>query len=245
MIKMSERSENSNISKRLSFVNWPGLVAGVFMIALPFLGAWWRVLAGVGVFEIAISPFYYSIVLINQSITSSLVSYVLFAAKLLIWLAGGFLIIGSLFSSEWWGRKIVDWGAMKVFWMVISLILLFTVGVYLANRFLPSFISGMVGSGVEVQLSLPYLFGSGLAKIIRENVTITAPITISITKSFWIAIITAVLGVSTKIYHGRIEDKATKTESEAEEIESSENTTVEKGKDMGNENKSEKSEKET
>lgn len=211
---MNNQSQSSDISEKLSLINWPGLVTGVLMLALPFLGAWWRAMAGTGVFKIAISPFYFSAVLVGQPITSSLVSYVLLGAKLAVWIGGIFLITGAVFSSKWWGRKLVNWGAMKVFWMVISLVLLFTVGIYLANRFLPSLISRFVGANAGVSLNLPYLIGTGEAKIQQENFSIIAPITISLKRTFWLAVTTAGLGVVTKIYNGKIEEKISPEEVE-------------------------------
>ncbi len=150
---MRDQPQSSGIKERLSLVNWPGLVAGVLMLVLPVLGAWWHAMAGNSVLEIGISPFYYNIVLTGQKITSSLVGYVLFAAKLTVWIGGIFLILGSVFSTKWWGRKLVSWGAMKIFWMIVSLVLLFTVGIFLANRFLPSLISRFIAADVNLSFA--------------------------------------------------------------------------------------------
>ncbi len=186
---MNEESKSSDISEKLKLVNWPGLAAGVLMLLLPLLGAWWRAVAGDGVFVIAISPFYYNIEVVGQVLTSPLVGYVLLGAKLTVWIGGAFLIAGSVFSSKWWGRKLVSWGAMKVFWMLIGLVILFTAGVYLANRFIPILISGMGGSGVSITSSLPYFSGSGFVEIQRESVmTVRAPVFLNLTKYFWIAV---------------------------------------------------------
>ncbi|MCK4405143.1 MAG: hypothetical protein KAV43_01375, partial [Hadesarchaea archaeon] len=113
---------------RLPPMNWFGLVAGALMLLLPFLGPWWSATVGTGAMDLALSPFDYRISLLEQPITSTLVGYFLLAAKLSVMIGGALMIAGSVGAKRWWGRRLVRFGAMRVFWMIIGLIALLLVG---------------------------------------------------------------------------------------------------------------------
>lgn len=204
---MEEESQTKRPFLGLPAFNWPGLAAGVLMLILPFMGAWWQAEVGDSVLRIALSPFYYEVMLAGQTLTSDLVGYFIIAAKLSVFVGGILMIVGSLTATKWWGRKLVRWGAMRVLWMLVALVAILIIGAFFMNRFLPSLISGMVGNGGEgtIELALPYLVGTGSGTIqIEQAVTISAPVTESLTSSFWLAILTAILGVGARIYHGRL-----------------------------------------
>ena len=176
------------------------------MLMLPFLGPWWRATVGTGAMEVALSPFDYSISLLGQPIWSTLVGYFLLAAKLLVIIGGVLMIAGSVGAKRWWGRQLVRFGAMKVFWMLIGLILLLVLGAVFLNSILPGMLPGMVGGagGATMQINVPYISGSTMSTIqIDTTATITAPITASLTRVFWIAVVVAALGIVARIYHRR------------------------------------------
>lgn len=184
-------------------VNWFGLVAGVLMIILPFLGPWWSATVGTGAMDLELSPFDYRISLLEQPISSTLVGYFLFAAKLSVIIGGALMIAGSVGARQWWGRRLVRFGAMKVFWMVIGLIALLLVGAFFMNSILPNLISGMVEGGA-IQFNVPYITGATASTIqMGDAITVTAPITASLTEIFWVAVLVAALGVVARIYHRR------------------------------------------
>lgn len=223
---MFEEKESNKGILEPSSINWPGLLAGVLMLILPFLGVWWKAAVGGSAFKLAISPFKYEVLLAGKSVTSALISYFIIAAKLTVIIGGVFMVIGSLTARLWWGKKILGWGTMKVFWMMVSLLVIVTIGALLANKFLPSMISGMIGDGGSINLNIPYLVGNGHVILNHEEgVTISGPIATSLTYSFGLAVVTAALGLVTKIYQGRIieePEKAEEEESEEETTESSE-----------------------
>ena len=191
---------------RLPSMNWFGLVAGVLMIMLPFMGAWWHATLGTGAADIALSPFDYDISVLEQPISSTLVGYFLLAAKLTVIIGGALMIAGSVGAKRWWGRRLVRFGAMKVFWMLIGLIVMLVLGAFLLNSILPSMLGGMVseGGGAAMQFNVPYVEGTTTSTIqIGSAATITAPITASLTGIFWVAILVAALGVAARIYHRR------------------------------------------
>lgn len=189
---------------KISEVNWFGLVAGALMIILPFLGPWWNASVGTGAMELAMSPFDYRISLLEQPISSTLVGYFLLAAKISIIIGGSLMILGSVGAKRWWGRRLVRFGAMRVFWMVIGLMALLLVGAFLMNSVLPSLLGQMGGEGVEMQLNVPYVTGTTTSTIqMGDAGTLTAPITTSLTGIFWVAVVVAALGFAARIYHRR------------------------------------------
>jgi len=187
---------------RLPLMNWFGLVAGALMLLLPFLGPWWSATVGNGAMDLALSPFDYRISLLEQPITSTLIGYFLLAAKLSVMIGGALMIAGSVGPKRWWGRRLVRFGAMRVFWMIIGLIALLLVGALFMNSILPSLMSGMLEGG-SMQINVPYVEGATTSTIQVDAVTITAPITASLTEIFWVAVLVAALGVAARIYHRR------------------------------------------
>jgi len=184
-------------------MNWFGLVAGALMLLLPFLGPWWSATVGTGAMDLALSPFDYRISLLEQPITSTLIGYFLLAAKLSVMIGGALMIAGSVGAKRWWGRRLVRFGAMRVFWMIIGLIALLLVGALFMNIILPSLMSGMVEGG-SMQVNVPYVEGATTSTIqVGDEATVTAPITASLTDIFWVAVLVAVLGVAARIYHRR------------------------------------------
>lgn len=205
---MSNIYQNEGFTSQLSLINWLGLTCGVLMLILPFLGAWWRFMVGTGVLKFSLSPFYYSFTALGEPISSQLIDYVILAGKLTAIIGGIFMIIGSLASSRWWGRKLLKWGSLKILWMLISLIAVILIGTLFMNEFLPSLISQAAGGEVPLELNLPYLLGSGQAEVqFSEDVKLIAPMTMEFTSSFWLVIVTVGLGIGARIYNGRISEK--------------------------------------
>jgi len=88
--------------------------------------------------------------------------------------------------------------------MIIGLIALLLVGAFFLNSILPSFLGGMVGEDVAMQLNVPYVTGTTTSTIqVGDVATVTAPITTSLTNIFWVAVVAAALGVAARIYHRR------------------------------------------
>ncbi len=174
------------------------------MLILPFMGAWWNVAVGEGILKIAFSPFYYEVGVIGETLTSSLVDYLIIAAKLTVLAGGVLLIIGSFKAREWWGEKLVKWGALKVVWMLIFLIIITVLGAFLTNRFVPSLLGDFVEGSFSMELSLPYLVGTGYVDfLIEEALRVSAPVSLSFTSTFWLAVLTAGLGIGSRIYQSK------------------------------------------
>jgi MFS family permease len=202
MMKLGLKSSDTGLPP----TNWFGLVTGVLVLALPFLGPWWIGRVGTGAMEIALSPFDVNMSLVGQPVQSSLVSLFLLAAKITFVIAGIFMILASLLPKRWWSKRLFRFGVMKPFWSVLSLLIIFVVGALIFNYALPGLLSGAfsgAGAGnAVVQINMPYISGTAVSTIqIGNTATITAPITFSLTGIFWLAVATAILGIVARIYH--------------------------------------------
>lgn len=200
-----------NFSNLLSSINWFGVIAGVFMLALPFMGPWWIGRAGTGAMEIALSPFDLNASFMGQPLSSSLVGLFLLFAKISMLIAGTFMILGSIFTKQWWSRQLVRFGVMKPFWMIIMLMVMLLIGTVIFNSVLPGVISGMAseaggsaGGAVQTSINIPYISGTATSTIaLGSNVAITAPVTLSLTGTFGVAVFVAALCIVARIYHRR------------------------------------------
>lgn len=210
---MGNASQSSGLIQRLPPFNWPGLATGLLMLVIPFLGPWLSAEVGTGALRVAFSPFHYEVFFAGQELTSSLVTFLILAAKLTLMIGGALAIAGSVFPKRWWGKKLVEWGGMKIILSVVFFIVIIVLGTFLTNRFLPGIITSLIDADASMQFGLPYLMGTGQATITAENaVTISAPVTISLTPAFWLSVGTVILGIGARIYHGRLLENLNESE---------------------------------
>jgi hypothetical protein len=206
---MSPDYSESSLKTFMLSLNWFGLVTGILMLLLPFLGPWWVGSAGRAM-EIALSPFDINVSILGLSIHSSMVGFFLLAAKITFIIAGVFMLLSSIFPKRWWSKRLFKFGIMKPFWSIISLVALLLIGAIIVNTVLPSVLTSMMGGAggenVAVQMSIPYISGSTASTIqIGNAATVTAPITFSLTGIFWLAVATGILGIIGRIYYRRFE----------------------------------------
>lgn len=188
----------------VSGFNWLGIAAGALMIFLPFAGVWWSGSLGAGALEVALSPFDLRISVFGSHLSIFLVELFLLAARITFIIAGALLILGSIWTRRWWSGPLMRFGVMKPFWSVLGLVIILAAGSILVNMVLPMIISSMSGGqGPGLALSVPFIVGSSVSTISIQNVTITAPVTFSLTQSFWLAVVTAGFGIAARIYHRR------------------------------------------
>ena len=143
--------------KLLSSMNWFGLVAGVLVLVLPFLGPWWIGRAGTGAMEIALSPFDVNMSLVCQPVQSSLVGFFLLAAKITFIIAGVFMLLSSIFPKQWWSKRLLGFGVMKPFSYVIFFIFPLVIVALAANILLPSLLPSMLSgtTGLQINAIIP------------------------------------------------------------------------------------------
>ncbi len=198
------------VKETLKGINWLALITGIFMIALIFAGPWWQVTAGDRAMEMAISPFEFNATLAGQSLRSTLTELFLLASKISFLLGGIFLIMSSLSPKSWWTKYLMKFGVMKPFWSVIMLVIMVVAGTVLMNNVVPGFLSSAVGQATGQQsqaqtiINLPYFSGSTQATLaLGGQATISTQITLGLTWAFWFAVVTAGLGIATRIFSRR------------------------------------------
>ncbi len=126
-----------NLRKLVRKINWFGVVAGILMMVLPFAGRWWRLTVGTGAIDLTTSPFGITTSAFGQTMESTLAKYIFLGATISIIIAGLFVLFASLFPEQWWSTRLMEFGATRVFWMAISLVVMTAIGAYIANNVLP------------------------------------------------------------------------------------------------------------
>lgn len=88
--------------------NIPGVVAGICLIALPFLGFWWSVRFGNGAFALEVSPFELGMSGFGQEFFSPLMAAVNLAIIISIVFFGALLLVGSVLRCSREYRELSD-----------------------------------------------------------------------------------------------------------------------------------------
>jgi len=126
-----------NLRKLVRKINWFGVIAGILMIVLPFAGRWWHLAVGTGAIDVTTSPFGITTTAFGQNMVSTFANYLFLGATISVIIAGLFILFASLFPEQWWSTRLMEFGATKVFWMAISLIVMITIGPFIVNNILP------------------------------------------------------------------------------------------------------------
>jgi hypothetical protein len=191
---MLEEVQKSDLLCR---VNWPGIIAGLFTIALPFLGMWWQFELGTGAVVMALSPFGVESRIFGESVSSPLFLWITLGLKLAVVYLGVLLLTGSVLSVSTshtaTAELFVRFSARKLSWLVVAFVAGLLIFVVLANR-LPEMV------GLPFQLELPYLIGTSTLSAGVEGMHITIPIVMSFTQAFGIAVVAAALGIVALLY---------------------------------------------
>ena len=192
---MSEESMKSNLWRR---VNWPGLIAGMLLIALPFLGRWWIFKLGTEAFIMAVSPFAIDVSIFGETIiVSPLVWWFILGFKLGVVYLGVLLLTGSILSVSNRYATIADmfvrFSARKLLWLVVAFVAMLLSVSVLVNQ-----LPGMLG--LPFQLQVPYLIGTSSFSIGMEGIQLTVPIFMGFMQAFALAVIAAAFGITAWIY---------------------------------------------
>lgn len=199
---MSEESMKSNKWRR---VNWPGIIAGILIIALPFLGSWWVFMLGTEAFIMAVSPFGIDVSIFGEAIiVSPLVWWLVLGLKLCVVYLGVLLLVGSVLSISDRGaaiaEQLVRFSARKLLWLVVAFVAVLLIVITLVNQSSAIFGSLTVDIPLQLQSELPYLSGEGRITGGLEGMHLTIPIFMELTQAFALAVIAAALGIAAWIY---------------------------------------------
>jgi len=160
----------TNLHKLVRKINWFGVIAGILMIVLPFAGMWWRFTVGTGAIDLSTSPFGITTTALGQTFESTLARYIFLGATISIIIAGLFMFFASLLPEQWWSARLMNFGATRVFWMVISLVMSPLIGAYIVNKILPggqTLTIYIVGATISIVIAvlLKYLASKFLKKL--------------------------------------------------------------------------------
>lgn len=184
-------------------INWFGVTVGILMLVLALSGAaWWHVNIGGGAIATSVSPFNVELSTFGASMSIPLITFFCIGARIAVSIAGILLLIGSIFTARWWSKKLVNYGALKLLWMIIGIV---AMGI-LMGVIGPALVSGMTpsGTGTQTQMNLPTLSGSGNLSVQMDGANLSSPITMALDGAFFLAIVAAALGVVARIYHRRL-----------------------------------------
>jgi hypothetical protein len=192
----------SDMMAVLRKINWPGIIAGAVIIALPFLGSWWLFRLGTDAMIMAVSPFGIEVSIFGDDIaTSPLLWWLILGLKLGVVYFGVLLLIGSTLSvSNRYmiiAELFVQVTARKVFWLVVAFVVVLLLVSVLLNQ-LPEVL------GLPFQLQVPYLSGTSSFSMSMEYVQLTIPIFMGFTLRFALAVLAAALGIAAWIYQKKL-----------------------------------------
>jgi len=190
-----------NVSEPGGFyrVNFPGVIAGIALIVLPFLDVWWFFALGNAAVVIAYSPFQVLVQALGTGITSPLMTSLSLALKVIFIYYGVLLVAGSLLRVREEGRTRADFlvrvSARKFLWLVIFFVLSVAVSDFIINE-------AFALMGVHAQV--PYFTGDSVVPLQLGGVSVKIPVTQGFTGIFTVAIAVAVLSLGAALYQTRL-----------------------------------------
>ena len=177
-------------------INIPGVVSGVLTLMLPFLGTWWSLTLGTDAIVVNASPFWVETLIFGKYIASPLFEWFCLGLKLGIMYVGVLLIAGSILPamnrSEAIAGMFVRFASRKLFWIVLAFVASLFVSTILLNQ------SSLI---LPVRMDIPYLVGAKTFSADIGNVGIEIPVSMKFTQAFGVAVIAAISGVYSRIYH--------------------------------------------
>ena len=177
-------------------LNFPGILAAIATMVVPFTGVWWQLRIGEAVI-IAFSPFESQIMIFGNEVIIPLVYWILISFKVLIILAGIFMLLASLQPEKWWSVHLMRFGSFKV----LGLVALFLVFI-LAMKYGSSIL--LEKSNFPMQFEIP-LSGTTDVEIQNSGFTMKFQLLASFEDAFGFAVLAALLGVAARVYHGRLQ----------------------------------------
>lgn len=183
---------------RVANCNIPGVVGGIGLMALPFLGYWWSVRFGTGAFTMEVSPFMLGMYGFGQEFFSPMIAAVNTAIIIIIVFFGALLLVGSVLRCNRQYRQLseqlVGMTARKPIWLVV----LFVVMIIIA------------GFGIEyslqetgIEISMPMIVGNAVGTITASGTTVQMPVSLSLNSAFWYALVFGIIAAYAGIYQKR------------------------------------------
>ena len=183
---------------RVANCNIPGVVAGIGLMALPFLGSWWSVQFGTGAFALEVSPFMLGMYGFGQEFFSPLIVAVNTAIIIIIVFFGALLLVGSILRCGRQYRQLSEQLVGMTSKKPILLVLLFVVMIVIT------------GFGIEyslqetgIEISMPMVVGDAVGTITASGTTVQIPVSLSLNSAFWYALVFGIIAAYAGIYQKR------------------------------------------
>ncbi|UUX91333.1 hypothetical protein [Methanoplanus endosymbiosus] len=175
--------------------NYPGIIAGILMIILPFTGKWWQLTFGDGALYIAASPFGLTVYSFGEAIISPLITSLTMALTGIIIVFGIILIVGSVFANMPEKRNIsvilINSGSLKaVFVVLVFFVAVITAGIIFSQYFSLYGFSG----------SFPILSGYSAMAMNSGGFSVIIPVKSELSPALLFAVAVAVAGLATRYY---------------------------------------------
>ena len=183
---------------RISDCNIPGVIAGICLCVLPFLGFWWAVRFGDGAFALEVSPFTLGMSGFGQAFFSPLIAAVNTAVLIAIIFFGALLTVGSVLRCRSDLREFSDdlvrMSARKPVWLVLAFLVTITIA-GLAMEY------SLQQSGIEI--ALPVIMGEAVGTLTASGVVVQVPVSLSLSRPFWYAVVFAIIAAYAGLYQKR------------------------------------------
>ncbi len=200
---MSEQNGEWNLRD----INIPGLIGGMLIFALPFMGAWWQVRFGTTAFALDLSPFGVATSQYGIPIASPVLSAVSLAFTILILYFAALLVAGSVLSANPEYRTLSDWlvrwSARKPAYLIIFFVLSLVVTGLAMDYTLAQ---------AGIAIDLPILIGEAAGSISVSGLAVRIPATMGLTMAFFFAVIFAVIAALAEPYQAHRHQEDTKQE---------------------------------
>ena len=188
----------ANVKWTIADCNIPGVVAGICLMALPFLGAWWSVRFGDGAFSLEVSPFTLGMSGFGQEFFSPLIAAVNTAVLISIVFFGALLLTGSVLRCSPQYRelseRLVVMSARKPVWLVLAFLVTITIAGFAMDYSLHE-------SGIDI--ALPVIMGGAVGALTASGVIVQSPVSLSLSRPFWYAVVFAVIAAYAGLYQKR------------------------------------------
>ena len=175
--------------------NYPGFIAGILMIILPFTGKWWHFSFGRDALLIAASPFSLEVSSFGEAIISPLLNSLTLAITVITILFGIILIAGSYLSNNPEKKELagvlINSGSLKA----LLLTIFFFVAVIVAGISFQQFFSVFEFSG-----SFPILQGYSEMIMNAGEFTILIPVNSTLSPALIVCVLAAVFGIASRFY---------------------------------------------
>ncbi len=178
--------------------NIPGLIAGICLIVLPFLGFWWSVRFGDGAFSLEVSPFELGMYGFGKEFYSPLITAVNTTIIITIVFFGALLFVGSILRCSRQYRQqsgqLIGMAANKPLWLVV---------VFVVSAVISGFGIEYTLRETGISISLPVIAGDAVGTITASGTTVQIPVSLSLNAAFWYAVVFAIIGAYAGIYQKR------------------------------------------